>query len=597
LSVQPGHLHQRINEKEVIKRIPVSWISTCTNPLFLTRRKQMKKIRFMVAICAALMIAAPAMALEVEVSGHYFVEHFNHSNPTLSKDEASDDYSTMEFMAKPVFKINDNITLTTQFTALEDHVWGTDASSQLNETNPLAPDIDDSNNIDWKAAYMTIKTSIGGFIVGRYIDTPWGTALGDSTASHGGNKLHKDRVMWVVPLGDFISGLVAQKNGEGDQGNIISDGDFEKYYAFSAYKQENWSTGLLFARYNIKNFVNQADLRSFQMGYDNFQALSGAATVARGTYTGTYAQALQLAGPIGATALVQAAPFDATASATLDGALAGFGLPAIDLYGLNSNAISAEGAAAAQGAQISAGPTRSTAGVWVLNPYFMGTFGPLYAEAEVLFGWGEVELDEVRTDPVSGSTFDTIDVEALAATLDVKYDIAGLTFNAGGTYVQGDSNPFDNETSAVGYLEPSIDLEHGFLLTSDIQNLRTTLGGTDENGIPLGNVAGGPTTISGPAGYTSYWLGAGYQVLDNLKLGLLYVNSMADDAPKTNAGVEWDDDQGAEWDFTLEWDIMNNLKFWGVVAYLDAGDYWKAGGFNTEVEDNTTFYGRLTLEF
>ena len=35
----------------------------------------MKKIRFMVAICAALMIAAPAMALEVEVSGHYFVEH------------------------------------------------------------------------------------------------------------------------------------------------------------------------------------------------------------------------------------------------------------------------------------------------------------------------------------------------------------------------------------------------------------------------------------------------------------------------------------------------------------------------------------------
>ena len=30
----------------------------------------------------------------------------------------------MELMVKPVFKINDNITLTTQFTALQDHVWG-----------------------------------------------------------------------------------------------------------------------------------------------------------------------------------------------------------------------------------------------------------------------------------------------------------------------------------------------------------------------------------------------------------------------------------------------------------------------------------------
>jgi hypothetical protein len=34
----------------------------------------------------------------------------------------------MELMVKPVFKINDNITLTTQFTALQDHVWGDDAN-------------------------------------------------------------------------------------------------------------------------------------------------------------------------------------------------------------------------------------------------------------------------------------------------------------------------------------------------------------------------------------------------------------------------------------------------------------------------------------
>ena len=553
----------------------------------------MKKIRCMVAICAALMIAAPAMALEVEVSGHYFVEHFDHSNPTLNKNEASDDYSTMELMVKPVFKINDNITLTTQFTALQDHIWGTDASGlPTNEaaSNPLAPKMDNNENFDWKAAYMTIKTPIGGFLIGRYIDTPWGTGLGDSTASHGSNSLHKDRIMWVVPVGDFISGLVAQKNGEGDKGNIVSDADFHKYYGFTSYKQENWSTGLLIARYEHRNFTTQRDLRNFQTGLVNYQTNLAAATTAQGTYDGAYAQIYS--GLAGA--------FDPdTAYAQIQAELANtndfiLGQP-VDLANLSNSATLAKGQAAAAGAAISSGPKRSEMGLWVFNPYFMGTFGSFTAEAELLYGIGEIDLDEVRT--YQGSTFDTIDIDAIAATLDLKYDIAGLILNAGGTYVQGDSNPDDDETSAIGYLEQSINLEHGFLLTSDIQNLNTTLGGTDENGISLGNVAGGPTTITGPAGYQSFWLGAKYQLLDSLRLGVLYVNSTAEDAPRTNAGVEWDDDHGSEYDFTIEWDIMNNLKFWGVVAYLDAGDYWKAGGFNAEVEDNTTFYGRLTLEF
>ena len=33
---------------------------------------------------------------------------------------------------------------------------------------------------------------------------------------------------------------------------------------------------------------------------------------------------------------------------------------------------------------------------------------------------------------------------------------------------QGDSNPHDDETNAVGYFEQSLNLEHGFLLTSDV---------------------------------------------------------------------------------------------------------------------------------
>jgi hypothetical protein len=333
------------------------------------------------------------------------------------------------------------------------------------------------------------------------------------------------------------------------------------------------------SRYENKNYVNQADLRAFQMDYTTYTDAQNAADIAKLTYDGTRAQTLAAVGGDHAIVDLQ----ETTAGTPLNAAKT-----ALD---------EANGALASAASNLEGEPTRSELGLWVVNPYFIGTFGRLHGEVELLYGWGEVDLDEVRTDPDTGKTFNTINARGFAATLDVRYDIARFTLNAGGTYVQGDSNPYDDESSAIGYFEQSIDLEHGFLLTSDVQNLNTTLGGTDENGIFLGNVAGGPTTISGPAGYRSFWLGGEYQLLDSLKLGLLYVKSRADDAPKTNAGVAWDDDQGAEYDFTLEWDVLNNLKFWGVVAYLDAGDYWKAGGYNTDLENDTTFYGRLTVEF
>ena len=66
----------------------------------------------------------------------------------------------------------------------------------------------------------------------------------------------------VIPVGDFISGAVYQKNEENDKGNNISDQDFNKAYVFSAYKQENWSAGLLFANYAHKNYLSSKNLNT-----------------------------------------------------------------------------------------------------------------------------------------------------------------------------------------------------------------------------------------------------------------------------------------------------------------------------------------------
>jgi hypothetical protein len=94
-----------------------------------------------------------------------------------------------------------------------------------------------------------------------------------------------------------------------------------------------------------------------------------------------------------------------------------------------------------------------------------------------------------------------------------------------------------------------------------------------------------------------FYFDIGFQPTEALKLGLFFVTSTADDTPRTDAGVQWDDDHGQEYDFTVEWNIMDNLTFKGVVAYLAAGDYWKQGDPNKEIEDNTTIYGRLTVAF
>lgn len=324
-----------------------------------------------------------------------------------------------------------------------------------------------------------------------------------------------------------------------------------------------------------------------QANFNIYNNALDAASLAQLTYDGTRAATLAATG--GSQALTNGAEQT----------------PGQPLNLARTNLDLANGAVTQAALPLANGIQRSVAGLWVFDPYFKGDFGPFSIGTELVYGFGTIELDEIRTDPVTGNTYDEIDAEAMLATLDLKYNIAGFTFEGGYTYVQGDSDYTDDETNAAGYLEPSVDLEHGFLLTSDIQNLRTTLGGTDSRGIPLGNLAGGPETLTGTAGYQMFWLGAKYQVLDNLKLGLLYVDSKADDAPYFNldptAGAidkrQWDDDHGSEIDFTLEWDIMNNLKFWGVIAHLDAGDYWKQDDPTRDVEDLTTFYGRLILSF
>ena len=58
--------------------------------------------------------------------------------------------------------------------------------------------------------------------------------------------------------------------------------------------------------------------------------------------------------------------------------------------------------------RLSNGPDRTDANIFLLDPYFKGAFGPFSVEAELIYGFGKIDLNANETDPVSGEVFDQI---------------------------------------------------------------------------------------------------------------------------------------------------------------------------------------------
>ncbi len=78
------------------------------------------------ALCLALIVAAPAMGFETEMSGSYNVKGFANYNIGMTDEEANDSYMTMRFRLRTDFIITDNISLITRFDALDNKRYGSD---------------------------------------------------------------------------------------------------------------------------------------------------------------------------------------------------------------------------------------------------------------------------------------------------------------------------------------------------------------------------------------------------------------------------------------------------------------------------------------
>ena len=211
-----------------------------------------------------------------------------------------------------------------------------------------------------------------------------------------------------------------------------------------------------------------------------------------------------------------------------------------------------------------------TTHVYHLNPYFVSKFDPLAIQGELYYKWGETDYDAAGQPD--------LDIKKLAYNLEAAYSFGPASVMAGYAFISGDDGADATEVSAYGNV--GADWEKLFILTYD-ETPVNELGGFGN--LSRGTVYPGAKIIYG---------GATFSPLENLELGVVVGNADADEVP---TGVE--DDYGMEYDFTLNWQIYDNLTYTAIAAFLDAGDIWKGGVTATQIEDTYALFHQLELSF
>lgn len=228
----------------------------------------MKKLLIIaVAVCAAFTFAVPAMAVDTEITGNMRVRGFSYSNPGLNADASeSKAYYDMRVRLQPVFKVNDNISVTLRTDIMDTNfgaVGASDETGKIVHNFDTDADLDGVNDaysgsfsqdtlIDINRAYMTIKSSIGKFDFGHMAGAKWGNTFGDREENY-------DRLKYTLPVGNLTLLGIIQKNQENDADSAGSnDEDLDAYYLAGVYNGGNYKAGLLYAYvdYNHSPYLN-----------------------------------------------------------------------------------------------------------------------------------------------------------------------------------------------------------------------------------------------------------------------------------------------------------------------------------------------------
>jgi hypothetical protein len=430
------------------------------------------------------------------------------------------------------FKFSDNVSLITSFTALERR-WGDnlDEDSALSGSKSV---IGDPSNFAWREAFMIVKTKIGGFVIGRMPDGPWGTDFGDTTDS-------ADRFNWVLPYKKWRFAYTYEKWTELDSEGTslspdptdLSDADNDKHYLSAQYKDEDIRAGLLFTFYDIGTLID----------------LGTSTTVA--LYEAGALPSFQR--PVSADAYIFSPYFI--------GSFGNFDIAAEGTYG------------------------------WGEADYEFpaaSPFGSAPRDIEIYSYWGELKYNIGKFAIFGGIAGRSGDV--LGQDNDDKFTSAGYIEEGGDwgkTFILFNRD-YSGLANTLGGAASNDPINPGTGLPAG----RITMG----NLAGLGVSSEDPQSQTSINGFHMYYFGLQYAALETLNFEAIFASSKADKTVSAPL-PEWDDDHGLEYNLNATWDIFDNLQLKGTLAYLDAGDYWQQGDPTADVENLFSAFTLLSLSF
>ena len=238
--------------------------------------------RLLIGLLAVGLIAAfsmPALALDVKVTGEYFVAGYWESNRALAnQDETAQRYYAQRLRVDPVFQIADGLRLVTRFEALE-RVWGQDPiGSTITASN--ARNTAEEQNISWRRAYLSARILGGTLDVGYMAGGPFGTEFLDYENDVA-------RIKYTYVKGPFIFLALTEKafsssallnptnaagtgkgGGEKSLVNNTSDSDYDKYALAVIYKWAGGEAGGLVQRYVVNTGEYAAGLNGVKRNFN-----------------------------------------------------------------------------------------------------------------------------------------------------------------------------------------------------------------------------------------------------------------------------------------------------------------------------------------
>ena len=194
----------------------------------------MKKLSVIaLAVAACMLFAIPAMAVDVDFSGHYRVRGFWESNTQLDDDSSSDAAMDMRLRIEPVIKIHDRLKVTTRFDGQDNRLWGGDTQA--------------SEDFGLERVFADIDFDMFALRIGRMVAGICGTKFCDS-------ETEQDRIKVILKnIDPFYLDFTYAKVKEEDYYGGASDQDFDAYWLHGFFSDEVMTYGLLLGYYVNKS--------------------------------------------------------------------------------------------------------------------------------------------------------------------------------------------------------------------------------------------------------------------------------------------------------------------------------------------------------